>query len=69
MGDFAPSREQVLMFADIFAVTAGRVGTMGNLLGRCLPNITMHSTVPTTKNSHDIEKSATEGQGREDGGT
>lgn len=45
-----PRREQVEMFADIFTVTAGRVGTLGVCQGDATKHMTMHSTVPTTDN-------------------
>lgn len=45
-----PFTEQVEMSADIFAVTAGRVGTTGICREDATKHITTHSTVPTTKN-------------------
>lgn len=70
MGDFAPSREQVEMFADIFATTAGRTGTPGELLGRCYQTYYNARHSPHNKELWGWRgETCYEGQCGQDGGT
>lgn len=69
MDDSAPSRGQAEMSADTFAVIAGRVVTPGELLGRCYHTYDNARHSPLNEElPADVERPATEGQGREDRG-